>query len=109
MTWTTRVFARPFPISKHQSDAFSQAYSSRQRTYPRSRGGRILPRLGGHQNAANPVLCFLWKRSGLCCRPGVPVLRGSDLGIHVVLSQTLVALLLIAAVVVIYVLVIRSG
>jgi hypothetical protein len=42
-------------------------------------------------------------------RSGILVLLGCDRGFHVMLSQTMIALLLMAAVVLIYVLAIKSG
>jgi hypothetical protein len=64
--------------------------------------------LGGHHDSKNQVLHFLRKRSTLCCGHGLPVLRSRDLGIHVMLSQALISLLLIAGILAVFTLALRS-
>jgi hypothetical protein len=54
--------------------------------------------LGGHHGSENQVLHFLRERSPLCHSPSLSVLRGCDLRIHVMLSQALIALLLMAGI-----------
>jgi hypothetical protein len=64
-------------------------------------------KLGEHHGSENQILHFFRKRSALCCGSGLPVLRGRDLGIHVMLSQALISLLLMAGILAVFTLAIR--
>jgi hypothetical protein len=64
-------------------------------------------KLGGHHDSENQVLHFLRKRSAHCCGSGLPVLRGRHFGGHVMLSQALISLLLMAGILAVCTLTIR--
>lgn len=64
-------------------------------------------KLGGQHGSKNQVLYFLRKRSAPCCGSGLPVLRSRDLGIHVMLAQVLISLLLIAGILAVFTLALR--
>jgi hypothetical protein len=64
--------------------------------------------MGGRHDSENQVLHFFRKRSVCHRRSGISVLRSGDPGIHVMLSQSLIALKLIAVIVAVYVVMIKT-
>ncbi len=64
-------------------------------------------KLGGHHGSENQVLHFLRERSPRCCGLGLPILRGRDRGVPVMLSEALIALLLMAGILAVCTLTIR--
>jgi hypothetical protein len=64
---------------------------------------------GGCHDDADQVLHLVRERSACRGRSGAPVLRSGDPGIHVMLSQSLYAAMLIAVVLAVYILMIKTS